>query len=162
MARLLYSYPDRIVARRYSDQGIPDDVAAQWERIALALRQREMRIDNGKPSPSVARMTPDAGKAWTAWCQAHYVEQEADDFPESLEGPWGKLEAYAARLGLILHLVHLASDPTCPIDDLPELPKRIIEAAFRLIAYFKTHARRGSCRAAWPSFVPSWNNTTVR
>ncbi len=78
-----------------------------------------------------------------AWCQAHYAEQEADDFPDSLEGPWGKLEAYAARLALILHLMTLASDPTRPApDDLPELPKRTIEAAFRLVAYFKAHALR--------------------
>jgi hypothetical protein len=142
MARLLFAYPDRLVARRYSEQGIPDYVAAEWERVALALRQRDMRIDNGKPAPAVARMTPDALRAWSEWCQAHYVEQEADDFPESLEGPWGKLEAYAARLGLILHLMDLASDPTRPADDLPELPERTIEAAFRLIAYFKAHARR--------------------
>ena len=43
---------------------------------------------------------------------AHHAEQEADDFPDALEGPWGKLEAYAARLALILHLMDLASDPT--------------------------------------------------
>jgi hypothetical protein len=88
-------------------------------------------------------MTPEAARAWSAWCQAHYAEQEADDFPDSLEGTWGKLEAYAARLALILHLMILASDPTRPApDDPPELPMRTIEAAFRLVVYFKAHALR--------------------
>ncbi|MFI5456828.1 MAG: DUF3987 domain-containing protein [Isosphaerales bacterium] len=141
MARLLFSYPDR-PARHYSEQGIPDDVAAEWERVALALWHRDMRVVDGKPTPWVAKMTPDAARSWFAWCQAHYAEQEADDFPDSLEGPWGKLEAYAARLALILHLMTLASDPTRPADDLPELPKRTIEAAFRIVDYFKAHALR--------------------
>ena len=141
MARLLFSYPEPPGAS-YSEQGIPDDVAAEWERVALALWHRDMRVVDGKPTPWVVKMTPNAARAWFAWCQAHYAEQEADGFPDSLEGPWGKLEAYAARLGLTVHLMTLASDPTRPADDLPELPMRIIEAAFRLAEYFKAHARR--------------------
>jgi hypothetical protein len=141
MARLLFTFPYR-PARHYSDRGIPDHVVADWEQAALELWQRTMRVVNGKPAPWVVKMTPDAARSWSAWCQAHYAEQEADDFRDSLEGPWGKLEAYAARLGLNLHLLTLASDPTRPVDDLPDLPKRIIEAAFKLVAYFKAHALR--------------------
>ena len=87
-------------------------------------------------------MTPEARREWAAWCQAHYAEQEADDFPDSLEGPWGKLEAYAARLALILHLMNLAADPTRRTDDPPEVPRRIIADAARLVTYFKAHALR--------------------
>jgi hypothetical protein len=141
VARLLFAYPDR-VARRYSGDGIPDDVAAGWERVARRLWQLEMRDVDGKPASRVVKMTPKAARVWSAWCQAHYAEQEADDFPDSLEGPWGKLEAYAARLALILHLMTLASDPTRPVDNLPDLPERILEAAFELVAYFKAQARR--------------------
>jgi hypothetical protein len=142
IARLLFAYPGRL-ARRYSEQGTPDDVAAEWERVVRALWARKMRELDGKPAPRVVKMTPEAAREWSAWCQAHYAEQEADDFPDSLEGPWGKLEAYAARLALILHLMVLASDPTRPApDDPPALPMRTIEAAFRLVAYFKAHALR--------------------
>jgi hypothetical protein len=142
MARLLFAYPDR-VPRRYSTQGIPDDVADEWRRLALTLWHREMRDVDGRPAPHLIRMTPEAAREWAAWCQAHYAEQEADDFPDSLEGPWGKLEAYAGRLALILHLMDLASDPTRTVAaDLPELPRRIIADAARLVAYFKAHARR--------------------
>ena len=83
-------------------------------RMALALWRRTMRDAGRQAVPHVVTMTPEAAREWSAWCQAHYAEQEADDFPDSLEGPWGKLEAYAARLALILHLMHLASDPTRP------------------------------------------------
>jgi hypothetical protein len=142
IARLLFAYPDRL-ARQYSEQGIPDDVAAGWERVALSLWSRGMRELDGRAAPRVVKMTSEAAREWSAWCQAHYSEQEADDFPDSLEGPWGKLEAYTARLALIVHLMVLASDPTRPVpEDPPELPKRTIEAAFRLAAYFKAHALR--------------------
>lgn len=141
-ARLLFCYPDRVL-RPYSEAGIPEAVADGWRDLAARLRDRPMRDLAGKPAPHVARMTPEARGAWAAWCQAHRDEQEADDFPDSLEGAWGKLEAYAARLALILHLMDLAGDPTGPADDEPpELPRRIITDAARLVAYFKSHARR--------------------
>ncbi len=142
IARLLFAYPDR-VKRRYSEEGIPDDVANEWARVAEALWSLGMQEVEGKPFPRVVRMNHGAGEQWRAWCQAHYAEQEADDFRDSMEGPWGKLEAYTARLALILHLMDLMSDPTRPkSDDLPDLPRRTIEAAFRLVAYFKSHALR--------------------
>jgi hypothetical protein len=142
IARLLFAYPDRL-ARRYSEKGIPEAVAADWERVVKSLWSRAMRELEGRPAPRVVKMTPEAAREWVAWCQAHYAEQEADDFLDSLEGPWGKLEAYLARVALILHLMALASDPTASVpDDPPDLPKRIIEAASRLVAYFKAHALR--------------------
>ncbi len=129
IARLLFAYPGR-VARRYSERGIPDDVAAEWDRLASELWLRGMRELGGKLSPRVVTMTPQAFREWVGWCQTHYAEQDADDFLDSLEGPWGKLEAYTARLALIMHLMNLASDPTRPAaDDPPELPKRTLEAA---------------------------------
>jgi hypothetical protein len=142
IARLLFTYPERRT-RRYSEEGIPDGVAADWERVAKSLWARDMRELDGRPAPRVFRMSPEAAQEWAAWCQAHYAEQEADEIADSLDGPWGKLEAYLVRLALIVHLMALASDPTRPDpDDPPELPKRIIEAAARLVAYFKGSALR--------------------
>jgi hypothetical protein len=143
LARLLFAFPDRAV-RRYSREGIADGVVAAWTTLARALWQRPMHVLDGKPAPAVVRMTPEADGAWEDWCQAHYAEQAADDFPERLDGPWGKLDAYAARLALILHLMDLAADPTrAPASEmLPELPRRILADAARLVGYFKAHARR--------------------
>ena len=137
MARLLICYPDR-TRRTYSEEGIPEDVAADWRDAIEKLWRRPMGAD-----PVSVRMTPEAKNAWGDWIRAHYAEQEADDFPASLEGPWGKLEAYAARLALILHMLALAADPSVPPDAIPpELPRAMIEGAARLVGYFKSHARR--------------------
>ena len=141
-ARLLFCFPERL-RRRYSEKGIPEAIADDWNRLALTLWGRKLRDRDGKPTPQVVRLTLDAAGAWSAWCQAHYAEQDDDGFPESMEGPWGKLEAYTARLALILHLLNVAADPTRPDEDaLPDLPRRIINDAARLASYFKSHARR--------------------
>jgi len=142
VARLLFTYPDR-ETHRYSERGIPDDVAKEWERVARSLWDRAMREKDGRAVPHVVKWSPKAAVAWAEWCNAHRAEQDADDFPDAMEGPWGKLEAYAARLALNLHLMDLASDTTrdAPAEP-PDLPRRIIDDAARLVAYFKTHARR--------------------
>jgi hypothetical protein len=140
--RLLFAFPERI-PRCYSDEGIAEAVAENWDKLVQALWNVEPIDDEGKLIPRVVRLTTDASCEWSAWCQAHYVEQEQDGFPDSLAGPWGKLEAYVGRLALILHLMHLAADPTTPPpNELPALPVEIITDAARLVAYFKAHARR--------------------
>ncbi|GAC1474989.1 MAG: hypothetical protein NVSMB9_26480 [Isosphaeraceae bacterium] len=142
VARLLFCYPEKII-RRYSEAGIPEEVSEDWKQLATALWSRQFRDLDGQPVPHVIRLAPEASRALTVWCQAHYAEQGTDGFPESMEGPWGKLESYLLRLALILHLMELAADPTRPEgDDLPELPGRIIDDAARLVCYFKAHALR--------------------
>jgi hypothetical protein len=142
IARLLFTYPDWRIPP-YSDRGIPEEVAAGWDHVARAHWNRDITEKDGNLYPRVVRMTRDATAEWTRWVNKHRREQRADGFEDSLQGPWGKLEAYAARLALVLHLLHLASDPTrSPPADPPDLHPRIIEAASILIAYFKSHARR--------------------
>jgi hypothetical protein len=142
MARLLFTWPEKRWSV-YSDRGVPEDAVHSWERMARSLWNRELRESDGKPIPQSFKMTSEASAAWARWCNEHRGEQQADDFPESLEGPWGKLEAYAARLALILHLIRLASDPRRdPGADPPDLPRRIVDDSGRLVAYFKSHARR--------------------
>src|SRR5690606_8700914 len=98
---------------------------------------------NGRDQAHVVGMTPEARKAWVALMNAHLAEHEADDFDDALEGAWGKLEAYAGRLALVLHLMDLSSDPTRPAPDAPpDLPEAIIDNAAALLTYFKSHARR--------------------
>jgi hypothetical protein len=140
--RLLFVFPDSTIPA-YSEDGINDNLVGEWDRIARSLWDRPMTESDGRMVPRVVKMNREAANLWTQRCNAHRDEQRADDFRDSLLGPWGKLEAYAARFALVLHLLDLASDPTrSPPDDPPELPRRIIEAAWHLVAYFKSHARR--------------------
>ncbi|WP_169979481.1 DUF3987 domain-containing protein [Tautonia rosea] len=143
LARLLFAFPDPVPRRRYSERGIPEDVATDWANLIRSLWAREMRSVNGRDQAHVVGMTPEARKAWVALMNAHLAEHEADDFDDALEGCWGKLEAYAGRLALILHLTDLSSDPTRPAPaDPPDLPEAVIDAAADLLVYFKSHARR--------------------
>ncbi len=142
LARDLFCFPDRKI-RPYSGDGVPDDVAKQWDRLCQSLWARCMRELNGRMVPHVLKKSPAAEIAWADWVNAHRAEQDADDFLEAMEGPWGKLEAYAGRLSLVLHLMYLASDPDRkPSEDPPELARRIIDDAAKLIVYFKSHAAR--------------------
>lgn len=142
LARLLFTFPDR-APRRYSETGIPEDTAGAWRRMAMALWDRPMLGENGMLAPRIVCMNPDASREWAGWCRRHYAEQEADGFPQSLEGAWGKLEAYTARLALVLHLMRLAADPTQSTEVAPPaLPLEAVVDAGRLIDYFKAHALR--------------------
>jgi hypothetical protein len=141
LARLLLVYPDR-VPRGYSEEGVPEAVAQGWSNLVRTLWRLPMRILEGKPVPWVVTMTPEAQTEWAGWCRTHRAEQDSDTFPRSLEGCWGKLESYAARHALILHLMELATDPSRCCDALPELPRQVVANAARLIAYLKTHLLR--------------------
>jgi hypothetical protein len=140
LARLIFAYPDP-PPRRYSPAGISSSVEGEWERLVRCLWRRQPRDLDGRPTPHVVRFAPDAERAWTEWCHAHVAEQEADDFPGYLEGAWGKLDAYAARLALILHLMRIADDPMSP-DEPPPVPRAVVDDAVRLVGYFKSHCRR--------------------
>lgn len=45
--------------------------------------------------PSRCHNEPETRREWVEWCQAHHAEQNADEFPSHLGGPWGELDAYA-------------------------------------------------------------------
>lgn len=141
-ARVLFAYPNR-KQRVYSEEGVRDDIREDFAALLGRLHARPMRELDGKPTPQIVRIASSTRTLRRDWHNAHHEEIEASDFPIGLDGAWGKLEAYGYRLALILHLLDLASDPTTSFDgDLPELPPSTLDNAFRLVGYFKSHARR--------------------
>ena len=142
MARLLFTYPEPVKGRTYSEEGILEAVADDWQALLDRLWDRPMRDLDGKPTPHVVKMTSEARSLWASKCQAHLDEQEADDFPRSLKGAWGKLQSYAARFALILACLRHAADPTLDPATTPTLDGLLIHDAWRLVSYFKAHARR--------------------
>ena len=142
MARLLFTYPEPVKGRTYSEEGILEQVAAGWQALLDQLWARPMRDLDGKPAPHVVKMNFQARALWASKCQAHLDEQEADDFPRSLKGTWGKLQSYAARFALILACLRHAADPTLDPAATPTLDGLLIHDAWRLVSYFKSHARR--------------------
>jgi hypothetical protein len=142
MSRILFTYPDAVKGRRYSEEGIPRDVTDNWRALIEALWSRQMRAHEGKSTPHVLTMTREAQSDWRARCQAHMDEQEHDGFPRSLRGPWGKLQAYAARLALVLACMRHATDPSLDSQAIPKVDARLVRDAWRLVDYFKSQARR--------------------
>src|SRR4051812_48560044 len=76
LARLLFSYPER-QPLPYSEEGISPAVEEAWDDLAAALWARPMPILDGKPTPSIVAMSPEARDEWVWWCRGHREEQEA-------------------------------------------------------------------------------------
>jgi hypothetical protein len=140
--RFLLAYPDSMPVPDWSDRGIPDDVAADWQQLIARLWMRPLDVKDGRSVPHVAYFTPDGKARWEEWYNAHSAEMNAPDFPPYLRGPWGKLREYAGRLTLILTLVHHAADMTADALIVPKVGPHRVDDAWKLIAYFKTHVRR--------------------
>ena len=133
--RLLWCYPDP-VPDRWTPAGIDLEVvrAAEAALERLYRLQGAPRLGDDERSPRVVRLGGDAAERWAAWYDAHTAEMRSEGLPRRLRGPWAKLPGQLARLALILHA--LAE----PVAD--ELALETLEAAIRLLDYFKSHARR--------------------
>jgi len=140
--RFLTAYPDPQPVPEWSETGLPPETAEDWAGVVARLWDRGLRSHEGGPCPHVARLTPAGRAAWVSLYNAHAREMNADDFPPSLRGAWGKFREYAGRLVLILALLHYAVDPTQDSVPIPEIGPRHVEDAWRLVAYFKSHVLR--------------------
>lgn len=140
--RFLLAYPDPLPVADWSPRGIPEDVTDDWCSLIARIWMRPLDVKDGRAVPHVAHFTPEGEARWVERYNAHTAEMNAADFPPHLRGPWGKLREYAGRLTLILTLMHHAADPTADPFIVPEVCPRRVDDAWRLIAYFKSHARR--------------------
>jgi hypothetical protein len=66
--------------------------------------------ENGEPVPGVVPMTPDAWEVFKELSGYLQDEMHAPGFPARLEGVLSKMEAYLARLSLILALCRVADN----------------------------------------------------
>jgi hypothetical protein len=136
--RILFAYPRPVTGRRWDWEGIRPETRKLWGDAVEALYGLEMDRDEfGDPVPRVLELAPEACRAWEVWYNGHLAETEAPGFPDQLVGPWSKLVAYAVRLALIVHLLRTACGEPLP----DEVDADSLERAFRLVAYFTSHAR---------------------
>jgi hypothetical protein len=138
-ARPLLAYPPRRV-KKWTEADI--DPAAEARLVELFDRLYDLEPDaddEGNPQPGVVRLSPDAKAAWTAYYDAHAVEQA--DLTGDLAAAWAKLEEYAARLALVVHLTRWAGgDPT--LRNVENLDAASMAAGITLTEWFKGEARR--------------------
>jgi hypothetical protein len=136
--RILFVFPRPLTRRRWSWTGVSPETRQIWREVVYRLYDLEMgRDEHGAPVPVVVDLAPEACRSWEAWYNAHAEEMESADFPDILVGPWSKLVAYAVRLALIVHMLRTA----CGEADGRDVDAESLARAFRLVGYFKSHAR---------------------
>ncbi len=140
--RFLFAYPDPLPVTNWSDRGIPDDLDKDWCSLIFRLWERGLEHNDGRPVPHVAYFTADGKARWEEQYNSHAMEMNSAEFAPTLRGPWGKLREYAARLTLILTLLNHAADPMADSRKVPQVSSQRVDDAWRLIRYFKSHARR--------------------
>ena len=134
--RFLYSYtePQRV---RHTDEVV--SVAAEHAMIKLYERLVELKMPeaDGEPFPGTVPMTKDAWEVFKEIACNLSDEAHALGFPRRLRGAWSKLEAYLARLSLILALSRVVEN-----HEREQVEPQDVFAASALIGYFKAHIRR--------------------
>jgi hypothetical protein len=148
--RFLFSYPNAVPSR-WRDEEISEEAIAEYKKIYDDLFALEMHLDdNGTPEPRWVTFTPSAKQTFIDAVNALAEEREQPEFPDYLKGPWSKMEAYLARLSLVLAMVHDSQARSRSTGDSGEVMnsdpifvgQRAVEASVALIEYFKAHARR--------------------
>ncbi len=138
MDRFLFAYPaPRHV--RFTEDEVSVEAEARYSALYEKLANLTLATDeHGGPNPKPLRLSPEARKLFARAVDALGAEMLQPGFPSRLEGVWSKLRGYLARLSLVLAVCR------CVKEDVREecVEREDVEAASRLLSYFKTHARR--------------------
>jgi hypothetical protein len=135
--RFLCSYPDT-PPMRLGDDDVSQEASDQVKRLYDKLANLQMQEgENGEPVPKVVPMSSDAWEVFKELSGELQNEMHAPGFPARLEGVWSKMEAYLARLSLILALCRVAEQ-----GGEEQVEARDVLMASGLVDYFKAHARR--------------------
>jgi hypothetical protein len=140
--RLLFCYPEELPCRPERWLEVSDEAMTAWRSAVEALAGFAMEPQAGASGtwrrPRFLRLTTTGREGWERFTQAHADEMNAVEFPAYLRGPWSKLRGYGARLALIVHSLRQVCGETAE----PDVDGEDLERAARLVAYFKSHARK--------------------
>lgn len=139
LARLLLSYPPR-QPKRWTEAEMDFDLKDQIGAVFDALYELPADTDDyGDSTPRYVDLLPAAKQAWIDFVNEHGEEQISLIGDEA--AAWSKLEGYAARFSLVLHLVRVAAnDPT--LIDPERIDEMSIKAGVRLSRWFAAEALR--------------------
>ena len=138
-ARLLLAYPPRR-AKRWTEDEVDEATEAQMEAVFDRLFGLNPETDeSGNERSQLLTLAPEAKAAWVKFFNEHATEQAA--LEGDLAAAWSKLEGYAARFALVIHLVRWAAgDPT--IQDHSRVDAKSLKAGVSLSRWFGAEAQR--------------------
>lgn len=139
LARLLFAMPPRKV-KRWTEA----DVDAASEAAVAAVFDRLFALtptvdDAGDDRPRLVTLAPDGKSAWVRFYNEHAGEQV--DLSGDLSAAWSKLEGYAVRLALVIHLTRWAADDAT-LRDPTRVDEASIAAGVALARWFGDEAKR--------------------
>lgn len=135
--RLLFGYPETEI-NLFSFEEISLDAEQAYEDLYRKLAALDMvEVEGGDYEPGIVYMSSTAKARFGELSDGLLKDVYGLGFPARLQRTYSKLEAYLARLSLIIAM--------CRVVETGE-PERVelsdVEAASKLIDYFKVHARR--------------------
>src|SRR5215211_848024 len=136
--RFLFAYPETHRSRLTDDE-ISTEATTGYNNLYDQLAGLEMQEgESGEPEPGVVTLSQDAWEVFKELSDRLQDEMHAPGFPTLLEGVWSKMQAYLARLSLILALCRVVKQEGS--EERVEA-KDVLQASV-LVDYFKAHARR--------------------
>jgi len=138
-ARLLYAMPPR-KAKRWTE----DDVDPATEAAVALVFDRLFGLtpetdDDGDERPRLVTLADDGKRAWVRFYNEHASEQAEPS--GDLSAAWSKLEGYAARLALVVHMTRWAAGDAT-LRDPARVDEASIAAGVVLARWFGDEARR--------------------
>ncbi len=133
--RILFTFPDAIRPGTWSEAEVTNAMVSRW---ALAVRELSQLQPSANGGPVVLEFTPAGKRAWVLLFNEHRDSRSAPELPPQMTGPLAKMENYAARLTLLVHLLReVSGDPSDEgVDD------ESVAAGWALADYFAAHAER--------------------
>lgn len=138
-ARLLFAHPPR-KPKRWTEADLSEDVERSWADLLVRLIELNPNYDaNGQPVPVLLPLTGEGKAAWIDFYNEHANEHA--DLTGELSAAWSKLEGYAARFALIIHVIRqVTADPT--LEHPGSIDEVSVAAGVTLSRWFGHEAKR--------------------
>ncbi len=145
-SRLLMSYPIDI-QKQWVDDGIGEEVIIPIRDLFEVLFKLRGEALDDSSQPRIVRLNGEANKIFKELMNDHYSQAKKYGLDNNMAAAWAKMEAYTARLALIIHLIRFYSQEVSDI----KVDDRSVLMAAGLIEYFKAHVARlyGMKNPAW-------------
>ncbi len=140
LARLLFAKPPEQV-KTWTEANVNADTE---EAVAMVFGQllglTPEADDNGDERPRLLPLTDDGKQAWVTFYNEHAKEQA--ELSGDLSAAWSKLEGYAPRLALVIHLTRWAAGDSSVPTPTTLIDEKSIAGGVKLVKWFGNETRR--------------------